>query len=95
MDEVGEGLNQLLAQPGLQWGQGSKLQGQRILIMVGDRSSHVGKTTPLPRGSGAHQTGPERSPRPRAALASLMILIRTQLFVEDVMSLKNSGARDR
>lgn len=30
-----------------------------------------------------------------SALTSLMILMRTQLLVEDVMSLKNSGARDR
>lgn len=28
-------------------------------------------------------------------LASLMILMRTQLLVEEVISLKNSGARER
>lgn len=39
--------------------------------------------------------GPRPSTSHLSAPTSLMILMSTQLLVEDVMSLKNSGARDR
>lgn len=79
MDEVGEGLNQLLAQPGLQGSQGTELWGQ----------GYCGHQDACRTWMSAQDT-----PHP-SALTSLMILMRTQLLVEDVMSLKNSGARDR
>lgn len=79
VNEVGERLDQLLAQPGLQGSQGTELQGQ---------GCYGHQDTRRPWTQAQHTPGP-------SALTSLMILMRTQLLVEDVMSLKNSGARDR
>lgn len=78
MDEVGERLNQLLAQPGLQGGESTELgeqqEGQQPLT---------------------HMTSRRAPPHTAPGLASLMIFMRTQLLVDEVMSLKKRGARDR
>ena len=107
VDQVGERLNQLLAQPWLQGSQSTKLGDENQWVTRSrskttrpcpqPRDGRPGSepdSTPAhgPRGTPGHPVTPVGT---RGVLASLMILMRTQLLVEEVISLKNSGASER
>lgn len=106
MDQVGERLDQLLAQPWLQGGQSTKLGDERPVghrqqeqgCASGIPHNHVDQPRPLPSRTElpGHPHGLSTREEGRSGTrASLMILMRTQLLVEEVISLKNSGARER
>lgn len=99
VDQVGERLNQLLAQPWLQGGQSTKLGMREDGGSLGAGTDRTDPTPP-PNAQGAPRTHwglftRREKGRSGGILASLIILMRTQLLVEEVISLKKSGARER